>query len=118
MLEKFIRRKGGGLLPEIQVIHRALLIPHVNVERKEVDWSEGPAAEDLKKCRKAITRLRIDKVMVRHVGSVLRVGNGEMTSTENSKRRQGAKGGEGRARSRRQRNNLKSPNRCKQYSGD
>jgi hypothetical protein len=93
LLEIFVGRETIGFLPEIQVIHRALLIPHIDVERKEVDWSESSAAQDFKESRKAIARLRIDKVVVRHVGSVLKVGNGGMTSTENSKRRKGAKEG-------------------------
>jgi hypothetical protein len=82
LLERFIGREGCDILPEIQVIHRALLIPHINVEGKEIDWGEGPAAQDFKERRKAIARFRIDNVMVRHIVSGLRVGNGEITSTE------------------------------------
>lgn len=64
------------ILPEIQIVHGTLLVPHVNIERKEVDWGEGSTTENLKKGRKAIPRLRVDKV-VRHVDNVQRVEDGE-----------------------------------------
>lgn len=71
------------------------MIPHVNVERKKIDRGEGSTAENLKEGRETIARLRVGNVVVRHVDSVLIVGNGEMTSTEISKRRRGANGGLG-----------------------
>lgn len=69
------------------------MIPHVNVERKEIDRSEGSAAENLEECRESITRLCVGNIVVRHVGGLSKVGNGEMTSTEISKRMRGATGG-------------------------
>ena len=48
----------GENIPEIKIIYGTLLVPHVDVEREEVDWSESPPAQHLKECRQAVSLLR------------------------------------------------------------
>ena len=48
-------------LPEIQVVNRALLVAHINVERKKINGSECSTTEDLKESRQAIARLNLWK---------------------------------------------------------
>lgn len=47
----------SNILPEVQIINRALLITHVNVEGKEIDWRKGIATENLKEGWQALTLL-------------------------------------------------------------
>lgn len=57
-------------LPEVQIVHRSLLISHKDVEGKQVDWWKSPPAQNLKKGRQPVSthvghrRRRVD---VRHV---------------------------------------------------
>lgn len=36
-------------VPEIQIVHRALLISHKDIEREEIHWRKGPSAQNFKK---------------------------------------------------------------------
>ena len=40
-----------GSLPEIEVVDRALLVSHINVEGEQIDGRQGPPAEDLEQGR-------------------------------------------------------------------
>lgn len=48
-------------LPEVEIVHRTLLVTHVDVEREEIDGSESPATKDLEQRRKAIALLHIEE---------------------------------------------------------
>lgn len=54
------------VVPEVKIINRALLVAHVNVEGKEVDWGESPTAEDLEERGEAISLLQLDHTGRRH----------------------------------------------------
>ena len=41
-------------VPEVEIVDRALLISHVDVEGEEVDGWEGPSAEGLEEGREAV----------------------------------------------------------------
>lgn len=43
-------------LPEVEVIHRSLLIAHVDIERKEVNRRQSAATQDLKERRQSVSR--------------------------------------------------------------
>lgn len=45
--------------PEIKIVHRTLLISHVDVEREEIDGSKRPATQDLEQGRETIALLRV-----------------------------------------------------------
>lgn len=60
-------------IPEVQIIHRALLVPHIDIEGKQVDGSEGPATEDFEERGEAIALLQAGKRRRRHGGTS--VGN-------------------------------------------
>lgn len=56
--------------PEVQIVHRALLISHVNVEREQVDWGESPPSQNLEESGQPISLLHLHLrlcVCVRHV---------------------------------------------------
>lgn len=48
-------------LPEVKIVHRTLLVSHVDVEREEIDGSESPTTQDLEQRRQAIALLHVDK---------------------------------------------------------
>lgn len=53
-------------LPKVQIINRTLLVPHINVEREEIDRSESATAEDFEEGRKAVALLHLREVRRRH----------------------------------------------------
>lgn len=53
-------------LPKVQIINRTLLIPHINVEREEIDRSESAPTEDFEEGRKAVALLHLREVRRRH----------------------------------------------------
>jgi hypothetical protein len=61
--------------PKVQIVHRSLLISHINVERKEIDWRERATTQHLEKRWKPIPtqirlrRWRVHWLMGRHVES-------------------------------------------------
>ena len=55
-------------IPEIQIIDRALLVPHVNIERKQIDGGESPTTEDFEERWEAISLLQARKRGRRHGG--------------------------------------------------
>jgi hypothetical protein len=61
--------------PKVQIVHRSLLISHINVERKEIDWRERATTQHLEKRWKPIPtqirlrRRRVHWLMGRHVES-------------------------------------------------
>lgn len=54
------------VVPEVKIINRALLVAHVNVEGKEIDWGESSTAEDLEERGEAISLLQLDHARRRH----------------------------------------------------
>lgn len=44
----------GFFAPEVQVVHRSLLISHKDVEGKQVDWRKCPSAQHFEQCWKPI----------------------------------------------------------------
>jgi hypothetical protein len=44
-------------IPEVQIIDRALLIAHVNIEGEEIDGGESATAKDFEECWQAISLL-------------------------------------------------------------
>lgn len=43
-------------LPEVKIIHRSLLIAHVDIERKEVNGRQSAATQDLEERRQSVSR--------------------------------------------------------------
>ena len=56
----------ASVLPEVQIVHAALDVAHVDVETEEVNGRAGPSTEHLKERREAISRA-IGAVVVRLV---------------------------------------------------
>lgn len=66
-------------LPKVQIIHRSLLISHVNIEGEKVYWRKCPPAQNLKQRRQSIShhirlrrRRRRRAVMTSHVVVIVR----------------------------------------------
>lgn len=59
----------GYIEPEVKVINRALLVAHVNVEGKEVDWGESSTAEDFEERGETISLFQLDHTGRRHFES-------------------------------------------------
>lgn len=53
-------------LPKIQIVHGALLVPHVNIERKEIDRGKRSTAQDLEQGRETIPLLNVRQRRRRH----------------------------------------------------
>ena len=54
--------------PEIEVVNRALLVSHINIEREQIDGRKRPPAEDLEQGRESVSikvRLRGGRVCYR-----------------------------------------------------
>lgn len=52
--------------PKVQIINRALLIPHVNVEGEKIDWSKSASTEDFEEGREAVAQLHLGECVMRH----------------------------------------------------
>jgi hypothetical protein len=70
-------------LPEVEIIHRSLLVSHINVEGEQIDGRQGPSTEHLEEIRQPVAievrlRRRRVHVVIRHFdfGFNLRSGRG------------------------------------------
>lgn len=46
------------ILPEIEVVDRALLVAHVNVKGEEIDWSQRSSTEHFHQCWQTVALLQ------------------------------------------------------------
>lgn len=60
------------VLPEVQVVHRALLVSHINVKGEEVDGRQCAAAKDFEESGQTVSLLHIKKGIWRgHFGRLV-----------------------------------------------
>lgn len=63
-----------SLLPEVQVIHRALLVSHVNVKREEVDGGQCAPTKDFEESGQTIPLLHVEERVWRcHLDGLLTI---------------------------------------------